>query len=57
MLACISIAFGQNVNGSITGEVTDQTGAVISGAHVVAHNLDTGVDTPTTTNSTGALPH
>ena len=54
MLACISIAFGQNVNGSITGEVTDQTGAVISGAHVVARNLDTGVDTPTTTNSTGA---
>ncbi len=53
MLACISIAFGQSVNGSITGEVTDQTGAVISGAHVVAHNLDTGVDTPTTTNSTG----
>lgn len=53
MLACISISFGQTVTGSITGEVTDSTGAVVAGAHVVAHNLDTGVDTPTTTNSVG----
>ena len=53
MIACIPMALGQSVNGSITGEVTDPTGAVVSGAHVVAHNLDTGVDTSTTTNSTG----
>ncbi len=49
----ISIAIGQTVTGSITGVVTDPSGAFISGAHVTAHNLDTGVNTPTDTNSTG----
>jgi hypothetical protein len=53
MLLCISFALGQTVTGSITGEVTDPSGAVVAGAHVVAHNLDTGVDTPATTNSVG----
>jgi carboxypeptidase family protein/TonB-dependent receptor-like protein len=53
IMACISIALGQSVNGSITGEVTDPSGAVVTGAHVVAHSLDTGVDTTATTNSTG----
>jgi hypothetical protein len=37
----------------VAGQVTDPTGAVVSGAHVVAHNLDTGVDTSTTTNPAG----
>ena len=49
----ISIAVGQTVTGSITGVVTDPSGAFISGAHVVAHNIDTSVDTGTNTNSTG----
>ena len=53
LLACIAGAHGQSVNGSITGEVTDPSGAVIAHASVVAHNLDTGVDTPTTSNSMG----
>jgi hypothetical protein len=53
MTACISFALGQSVSGSVTGQVTDPTGAVVSGAHVVAHDLDTGVDTPTTTNPAG----
>ena len=53
MLLCISIAIGQTVTGSITGEVTDPSGAVVPGAQVTAHNLDTGVDTPATTNSAG----
>jgi hypothetical protein len=53
MVACISIAFGQTVTGSIAGDVTDPSDAVVAGAHVVARNLDTGVDTPTTTNSAG----
>lgn len=51
--ACISISLGQTVTGSITGQVTDPTGAVVSSAQVTAHNLDTGVDTPTATNATG----
>ncbi len=52
----VSAALGQTVTGAITGEVTDPSGAVISGAQVVAHNLGTGVDTPATTNASGLLP-
>ena len=36
-------AMAQTVTGSITGEVTDPSGAVISKAHVTAENIDTGV--------------
>ena len=50
---CIPVATGQTVTGSITGEITDPSGAVVSGAQVVAHNLATGVDSPATTNSAG----
>lgn len=52
-LMCTLIAIGQTVTGSVTGEVTDQSGAVINGATVVAHNQQTGVDTSTTTNESG----
>ncbi len=48
-----SVALAQNTTGSITGEVTDPSGAVVSGAQVVVHSIDTGVDTPTTTDSAG----
>ncbi len=41
--------FGSNVQGT----VTDSTGAVITGAAVTLHNVDTGVDLKATTNSTG----
>jgi hypothetical protein len=53
MLAYVSMASGQTVTGSITGEVTDPPGAVVVGAHVTAHNLDTGVDTQAITNPSG----
>ena len=53
LLACVSLATGQTVTGSITGDVTDPSGAVIPGASAVAHNLDTNVDSPTTTNASG----
>ena len=43
----------QTVTGSIAGFVTDKSDAVVPGATVTAHDLDTGVDTPTTTNSSG----
>ncbi|MEO6966290.1 MAG: carboxypeptidase-like regulatory domain-containing protein [Acidobacteriaceae bacterium] len=49
----LSVAFAQSVTGSITGEVTDPSGAVVPGAKVVAQNLDTGVESPTTTNTNG----
>ena len=50
---CLSTAKAQTVTGAVTGTVTDPSGAVVAGAHIVAHNLDTGVETPTTTNTTG----
>ena len=53
LLMSISITQAQTVTGAITGTVTDPSGAVVAGAHVIAHALDTGVDTPTATNATG----
>jgi hypothetical protein len=50
---CATALHAQTVTGTITGIVTDSSGAIISGAAVTAHNLDTGVNSPTTTNSSG----
>ncbi len=41
------------VTASISGTVTDPTGAVIPGAAVTAHNTDTGIDSSTQTNAQG----
>ncbi len=56
LLVCMSFsaAMAQTVNSSITGQVTDPSGAAIAGAQVVAHNVATGVDSPTTTNQDGS---
>ncbi|MBB5060966.1 hypothetical protein HDF16_005702 [Granulicella aggregans] len=43
----------QTVTGSVTGEVTDNTGAVIPKASVVVIDTDTGVQSPTSTNDAG----
>ncbi len=53
LFVCIPMARSQSVTGTIIGQVTDPTGAVISGARVVAHDLDTNVDTTGTTNASG----
>jgi hypothetical protein len=53
LLMCVSISVAQSVTGAIAGTVTDPSGAVVPGANVVAHNEDTGVDSPATTNATG----
>jgi Carboxypeptidase regulatory-like domain/TonB-dependent Receptor Plug Domain/TonB dependent receptor len=53
LAVCIPAALAQTVTGTIAGDVTDPSGAVIPGAQVVAHNVDTGVDTSTTTNAAG----
>jgi hypothetical protein len=53
ILAYRPIGLAQTVTGAITGEVTDANGAVVAGAHVVAHNVATGVNTRTATNATG----
>ncbi len=39
--------------GTITGTLTDPSGAAVPGARVVVHNSDTGVDWSTTTNGAG----
>jgi hypothetical protein len=52
MVTCIP-AFTQTITGSITGTVTDPTGAVVAGAKVTATNVQTGVATPTVTNPSG----
>jgi len=52
-LLCSSMAFGQTVTGSITGTVTDPSGAVVAGAVVNAGNIATGVHTTATTNGAG----
>src|ERR1700728_1655293 len=52
-LMFVGAAVAQTVTGTITGEVTDPSGAVVAGAQVVAHNVSTGVDSPTTTNAAG----
>ena len=48
-----SSALGQTVTGSITGQVTDPSGAVVVGAKVTAENTATSMKTPTQTNASG----
>jgi hypothetical protein len=50
---CFS-AHGQTVTGSVTGLVTDPSGAVVVGAKVTAENVATGVKTSAQTNAAGA---
>ena len=55
LAACLSVpvVVAQTVTGSITGEVTDPSGAVIPNAKVTAQNVDTGVKTQVSTNDAG----
>ncbi len=46
-------AAAQNVQGAVTGNVTDASGAIIAGAQIVVHNLDTGVDSKTVSDAAG----
>ena len=54
ILTAISVpAFSQSATGAITGTVTDQKGLAVEGANVVVKNMETGIETPLTTNSSG----
>jgi hypothetical protein len=46
-------AYGQGERGSFNGIVTDVNGAVVAGAEVTATNLDTNIETKTTTTDSG----
>ena len=50
---CLASALGQTVTGSITGLVTDPSGAVVVGATVTAENTATGVKTSAKSNAAG----
>ena len=52
-LTFIVAAWSQGATGTITGTVTDASGAVLAGATVTATNTGTGIQTKSTTNSTG----
>src|SRR5450759_3863246 len=54
LLVCFGAISGYaQVSASVSGRVTDQTGAVVSGASVTARSLDTGVARTTTTDQAG----
>jgi hypothetical protein len=53
-LTSASIGHAQILYGSLTGNVTDQTGAVVPGARVEAVNVGTKIGKATTTNGNGA---
>ena len=46
-------SFAQSTRGELAGSVTDASGAVIPGAHIVAVNSDTGARSQTTSTSAG----
>jgi hypothetical protein len=52
-LLCASSALAQTVTGSVTGTVTDPSGAVIPQATVVVTNTQTGVASSATSNGAG----
>jgi hypothetical protein len=47
------ITFGQTANGTLTGIVTDSSGAVIAGAPVIATHVDTDTRVTGATSQTG----
>ena len=57
ILVVCSAAFGQSDRGTITGTVSDQAGALIPGAKVVANNTATGVQFSHRNNTDRQLHH
>jgi Carboxypeptidase regulatory-like domain len=53
VLYLCSLAAHAQVSAGLSGRVTDQTGAVVSGATVTAENLDTGLSRTTITDQAG----
>ena len=52
-LCVLGIASGQSQEGRILGTVTDQSGGLVKGAHVIITNVDTGVARTLETNDVG----
>ena len=47
------VAWGQQVTATITGKVTDPSGAAVANAKVDRHIVERGTQYPTTTNADG----
>lgn len=54
VIALITVAYAQGITGTITGLVSDPSGARVVGANVTALNVDTGIRYSTASNDTGA---
>ena len=46
--------FGQNITGSILGQVADPSGSAVPGAAVTVRNVETGATAQTTTDASGS---
>ena len=55
LLMVFGMAQAQSVQGSVSGNVHDQQGAVVPGATVTLTNIEEGVKRTTTTNCCGRL--
>ena len=55
LIACASSGWAQVLYGTITGNVTDQSGAVVPAASVQIANIGTGVTTPAKTDDHGVF--
>lgn len=53
-LLCVATAFGQEIGGTISGTVTDPSGAAVASANIAVRNLGTGEDRKTTTDADGS---
>jgi hypothetical protein len=53
VILSFGLTYGQAISGNIVGTVVDSSGAAVTGADVVAHNVATGVNSSGKTNSTG----
>ena len=54
VLLCLCASFGAaQVSATLSGTVTDQSGAAVSDAAIAARNVDTGFSRATTTDQSG----
>ena len=56
LLVCLSLpSIAQTITGTISGDVTDTSGAVVAGATITVENLGTAEKRTATTTSTGSF--
>ena len=54
LLLAATFVSAQTFRGTVLGTVTDASGAVVSGASVKVHNVDTGLERTTQTSGDGS---